>query len=216
MLKFDSRFNVLYFTYFKPIYRSTLIRRANISGSRNRMVRGGGKEGRRKRHANVVRLPPFPLVEVVRPTIAARMWSIVSSHRTTCMTHFRVHVYRLTWNIYSNRLTEHNPIRPSVSLSLTSRRIVLDIHPFLLLLSHLHLSSLYFQYLIIFNPFCNIQSLYNRYRVLDRLSSKIFSPSIFHSISRYLPLESASLPIKFLAGRTIFVVDKRGAAFILG
>lgn len=32
------------------------------------MVRGGGKEGRRKRHANVVRLPPFPLVEVVRPT----------------------------------------------------------------------------------------------------------------------------------------------------
>lgn len=143
MLKFDSRFNVLYFTYFKPIYRSTLIRRASISESRNRMVRGGGKEGRRKRHANVVRLPPFPLVEVVRPTIAARMWSIVSSHRTTCMTHFRVHVYRLTWNIYSNRLTEHNPIRPSVSLSLTSRRIVLDIHPFLLLLSHLHLSSLY-------------------------------------------------------------------------
>lgn len=209
MLKFDSRFNVL---YFKPIYRSTLIRRASISGSRNRMVRGGGKEGRRKRHANVVRLPPFPLVEVVRPTIAARMWSIVSSHRTTCMTHFRVHVYRLTWNIYSNRLTEHNPIRPSVSLSLTSRRIVLDIHPFLLLLSHLHLSSLYPSLFSI--PFAI--SLYNRYRVLDRLSSKIFSPSIFHSISRYLPLKSASLPIKFLAGRTIFVVDKRGAAFILG
>ena len=38
----------------------------------------------------------FPLAEVVRRTIAARMWSIVSSHRTTCMTHFRVHVYRLT------------------------------------------------------------------------------------------------------------------------
>lgn len=36
------------------------------------------------------------------------MWSIVSCHRTTCMTHFRVHVYRLTWNIYStaNRVAD--------------------------------------------------------------------------------------------------------------
>lgn len=75
--------------------------------------RDGGEEEKRERwHAKRCSTSSsFSLVEVVRRTIGARMWSIVSSHRTTCMTHFRVHVYRLTWNIYStaNRIQPNPP-----------------------------------------------------------------------------------------------------------
>lgn len=75
--------------------------------------RDGGEEEKRERwHAKRCSTSSsFSLVEVVRRTIGARMWSIVSSHRTTCMTHFRVHVYRLTWNIYStaNRVQPNPP-----------------------------------------------------------------------------------------------------------
>lgn len=133
----------------------------------------------------------FPLAEVVRRTIAARMWSIVSSHRTTCMTHFRVHVYRLTWNIYSNRLTEHQPNPPF-------RQPFADLPPDRP--RHPPVSSSPFPpiitlSLIIFNPFCNVQSLCNG--LFKNFLALLDLPFDF---SLSFPL---SLSIKFLADRTI-------------
>lgn len=86
-----------------------------------------------------VRLPPF--VEVVRPTIVVRMWSIVSSHGTTCMTHFRVHVYRLTWNIYSTANRVADPAFREAFADLL--RDVLDFHVFSSFPLYFHFMSFY-------------------------------------------------------------------------
>lgn len=140
----------------------------------------------------------FPLVEVVRRTIAARMWSIVSSHRTTCMTHFRVHVYRLTWNIYStaNRVQPNPPFRqPFADLPPDRPRHppVSSSPPFPSTTFIPHYFQSLSRYSIV------VQSLPT---ASSTASSKIFSPSIFHSISRYLspPPPSSSSSIEFVAG----------------